>query len=143
MRTASFSRGCAPSPTVLDAPLIAAIPVYVYDVNLGDEVEIVETAEELLVATRVTSDAGRFTFRVWFPDVFPGIDGAAPDERWKALQVDLEPYGCWFDMYTSQLIAVSAEADVAAGVADFLAAGEDAGRFMYETGRTASPYEAT
>lgn len=123
--------------------LIAAIPVYVYDVNLGDEVEVVETDEELLVATRVTSDAGRFTFRVWFADVFPGVDAAVLDERWKTLQIDLVPFGCWFDMYSAQLIAVSAEPDVAADVARYLAAGEAAGRFVYETGRTTSPGEAT
>jgi hypothetical protein len=121
--------------------VIAAIPVYIYNVNLGDEVEFVASAEGPLVATRVTRDAGRLTYRVWFADLFPGVEGAAPDERWKSLQIDLERFGCWFDMYSPQLIAVSAEPDVAAAVADYLAEGEAAGRFVYETGRTASPDE--
>lgn len=131
------AEGLLAAPVGPNRAVLTAIPVYVYDVNLGDEVEFVPAEDGRLMATRVTRDAGRFTFRVWFSDAFPGAEGAAPDERWKALQADLEPYGCWFDMYSPQLIAVSAEADVAAEISDFLAKGEAAGRFVYETGRTA------
>jgi hypothetical protein len=130
------AEGLLAEPAGPDRAVIAAIPVYIYDVNLGDEVEFATSSEGDLVATRVIRDAGRLTFRVWFTDLFPGLEGAAPDERWKALQVDLEPFGCWFDMYSPQLIAVSAEPDVAGYVVDFLAAGEAAGRFVYETGRS-------
>ena len=136
------AEGLLAEPAGPDRAVIASIPVYIYNVNLGDEVEFVSSSEGPLVAIRVTGDAGRHTFRVWFADLFPGVEGAAPDERWKSLQIDLEPFGCWFDMYSPQLIALSAEPDVAMAVADYLAQGEEAGRFVYEIGRTASPGEA-
>jgi hypothetical protein len=111
--------------------VIAAVPVFAYDLNLGDEVEVVASEEGPLVAVRPLRDAGRFTFRVWFPD-WPDLE---QDERWKDLQVELERFGCWFDVYSPRLVAVSAEPQVAQAVADFLVAGERSGRFIYETGR--------
>lgn len=117
-----------------DLAVIAAVPVFAYDLNLGDEVEVAGSAEGPLVAARPLRDAGRFTFRVLFPDV------DAPDDRsWVALQQDLEPFGCWFDVYAPQLVAVSADAAVAQQVADFLADEQRAGRWVYETGRSVLP----
>ncbi|MCW2742235.1 MAG: hypothetical protein JWR45_2657 [Blastococcus sp.] len=111
--------------------VIAAVPVFAYDLNLGDQVEVVTSAEGPLVAVRPLQDAGRYTFRVWFPD-WPDLE---QDERWKGLQVELEPFGCWFDVYSPRLVAVSADPDEARAVTDVLDAGERAGRFIYETGR--------
>jgi hypothetical protein len=68
---------------------------------------------------------------VWFAD-WPDLQ---QDERWKDLQIELERFGCWFDVYSPRLVAVSADPGVAQEVADFLDAGEKAGRFIYETGR--------
>lgn len=126
--------GLLTRPTAPDRAVVVAVPVFAYDVNLGDELEVVASAEGPLVATRVVRDAGRFTFRVLFPE----MEQLADDERWKELQVDLEPYGCWFDVYSRTFIAVSAEPEVAQAVADFLSASEQAGRLQYETGRSAS-----
>ena len=121
-------------PSAPGRAVLAAVPVFAYDLNLGDEVEVVATAEGPLVAVRPVWDAGRFTFRVLFPDADdPG------DRSWVALQQDLEPYGCWFDVYSRQLVGVSAEPDVAQDVADFLAEGMHAGRWQYETGRLTLP----
>jgi hypothetical protein len=117
-----------------DLAVIAAVPVFTYDLNLGDEVEVVASAEGPLVAVRPVHDAGRFTFRVLFPEAHD------PEDRsWVALQQDLEPFGCWFDVYSPQLVAVSAEAEVAQAVADFLADEQRAGRWVYETGRSVVP----
>lgn len=117
-----------------DLAVIAAVPVFAYDLNLGDEVEVAGSAEGPLVAVRPLHDAGRFTFRV----LFPHADD--PDDRsWVALQQELEPFGCWFDVYTPQLVAVSADAAVAQEVADHLAEEQRAGRWVYETGRSVLP----
>lgn len=112
--------------------VVAAVPAFAYDVNLGDEVEVVASAEGPLVATRVVRDAGQFTFRVLFPPIEPDAD----DERWRDLQMDLEPYGCWFDVYSRTFLAISAEPGVAQAIAGLLADAEHAGRLQYETGRT-------
>ena len=117
-----------------DRAVIAAVPVFAYDLNLGDEVEVVASAEGPLVAVRPVWDAGRFTFRVLFPDA-----DDPRDRQWVALQQELEPYGCWFDVFSPHLVAVSAEPDVAQDVADHLAEGQHAGRWQYETGRLALP----
>jgi hypothetical protein len=85
------------------------------------------------VAVRPLYDAGRFTFRVLFPDA------QDEDRSWVALQQDLEAFGCWFDVYSPQLVAVSAEPEVAQAVADFLADEQRAGRWIYETGRSVLP----
>ena len=123
--------GLAAQPSGEGRAVVVAVPVFAYDLNLGDEVEVVESAEGPLVAVRPLQDAGRFTFRVWFPD-WPDL---AKDERWKDLQVEFERFGCWFDVYSPRLVAVSADADVAQAVADALDVGERTGRFIYETGR--------
>jgi hypothetical protein len=115
--------------------VVAAVPAFAYDVNLGDEVRVMASAEGALVAVGVVRDAGRFTFRVWFPE----WERSSADERWKDLQVDLERFECWFDVYSPQLIAVSVEADDAQAVADFLDHKERAGMLQYETGRRRSP----
>ena len=88
----------APLTPQPDLAVIAAVPVFAYDLNLGDEVEVVASAEGPLVAVRPVHDAGRFTFRVLFPDA---VD---PDDRsWLTLQRDLEPFGCWFDVYSTPI----------------------------------------
>jgi Domain of unknown function (DUF4265) len=125
--------GLLTRPSGPDRAVVVAVPVFAHDVNLGDEVEVVASAEGPLVGTRVVRDAGQFTFRV----LFPVRERLEDDERWRELQVDLEPYGCWFDVYSRTFIAVSAEPGVAHAVADFLSESEQAGRLQYETGRSA------
>ena len=114
--------------------VLAAVPVFAYDLNLGDEVEVVATAEGPLVAVRRLHDAGAATFRVWFPD-WPDLER---DDRVAELQRELARFGCWFDVWSPSLVAVSAEPDVAPDVADHLAEQERAGRFIFEPGRTGS-----
>jgi hypothetical protein len=113
--------------------VIAAVPVFAYDVDLGDEVEVVASSEGPLVGVRVLRDSGRFTFRVSLNGRQPSPDG------WHGLQRELEPYGCWFDVWSPTLIAISADAAVARAVADHLYAQQLAGRFIYETGHQSKP----
>lgn len=111
--------------------VLAAVPVFAYDLHLGDEVEVVATVEGPLVAVRPLRDAGRHTYRVWFPD-WPDLER---DERAQELQAELARFGCWFDVYSPRLVAVSAEPDVAGAVAEHLDEQERTGRFIYEVGR--------
>lgn len=115
--------------------VLVAVPVFAYDLALGDEVEVVATAEGPLVAIRRVRDTGRTTFRVWLPD-WPDLER---DDRVTELQRELARYGCWFDVWSPNLVAVSADPDVAAAVADHLAEQERAGRFIFEPGRPGAP----
>lgn len=135
-----------------DRAVVAGIPVFSYDLNLGDEVELLE-AEGSLVATGLLTQSGNHTYRVWFderkqedqagskvPSIPEQRDGMVDerwvDERWLELQREMEQFGCWFDVYNPHLIAVSARAEQASAVAGFLSEGERAHRFGYEMGRT-------
>ncbi|NEK87839.1 DUF4265 domain-containing protein [Blastococcus saxobsidens] len=115
--------------------VLVAVPVFAYDLALGDEVEVVATAEGPLVVVRRLQDAGRATFRVWFPD-WPDLER---DDRAAELQRELGRFGCWFDVYSPSLVAVSAEPDAVQAVADHLAEQERAGRFIFEPGRPSAP----
>ena len=86
---------------------IAAVPFWVYDLNVADEVEIVPSAEGPLVATRLVLDAGNVTFRVVFQD----------DDQWERLMRDLEQHHCWFDVRSPRLVALSAPPTTATAVA--------------------------
>ena len=108
---------------------LVSIPAFAYGVSLGDEVEVVASAEGGLVATGRVGQARARTYRVWLPD----WTGDGPDERWRDLQVELEPFGCWFDVFSPRLTAIAVEHSVAHGVEDWLARGEGSGRFEFET----------
>src|SRR3954454_21224800 len=114
-----------------DRVRICAVPLFAYDVNLDDEVEVTGRAGAP-VAVRVVTDAGNVTFRVRFD----ATDTTGPDERWRRLVADLEAYECWFDVYSPTFLALSAPPQHAQAVADHLADGEDRGELQYETGRT-------
>ena len=49
-----------------DRARVCAVPFWVYDLNLGDEVRIVTSAEGALIATESIHDSGNYTFRVSF-----------------------------------------------------------------------------
>jgi hypothetical protein len=113
-----------------DRVRISGVPYWIYDVNLGDEFRVVESAEGALVAEERTHESSSYTFRVIF-------DRADPDDdRWRQLMSGLAPYDCWFDVRTPRFLAISAPAEHAQAVADLLAAREQSGELQYETGRT-------
>lgn len=99
-----------------DTAEVVGIPVFVYDVNLGDVVRTVASADGAAVVSELVADAGNYTFRVFFEDE------AASGEQWKPLMIDLEKFGCWFDTFSENLIAVSVDAENSQAVADYLAA---------------------
>lgn len=111
-----------------DVARVAAVPVYAYGVALGDEVRFEESEEGASVATGLVRSAGNRTFRV----LFPLHEAPEPDERWRSLLTDLEPHGCWLDVYSPQLVAVSAEAETADGVEAYLREREERGELAFE-----------
>lgn len=113
-----------------DTAEVVGVPVFAYDVNLGDVVRTVTSAEGAAVVTAVVTAAGSYTFRVFFEDE------AAPGEHWKPLMLDLERFGCWFDTFSENLIAISVDAENSQAVADYLSAREASGELKYETGRS-------
>ena len=110
-----------------DLARVMAVPVFAYGVGLGDEVRVRagDNAAEALVRS-----AGNRTFRV----ILPLQAAPDPDERWRTLLADLEPHGCWLDVYSPQLVAVSAAAEIADAVAGYLAAREERGELAFEAG---------
>ncbi|HTN25602.1 MAG TPA: DUF4265 domain-containing protein [Solirubrobacteraceae bacterium] len=110
---------------------MCAVPFWVYDLNLGDEVAVMDSAEGAAVVTAVVVDGGNYTFRVRFEDA------ADDDVRWRDLMVDLEPFDCWFDVRSPTFVALSAPSAHAQAVADYLADREQHGELLFETGRSA------
>jgi hypothetical protein len=112
---------------------ICAVPFWVYDLDLGDEVTLMDSAEGAPVVTGVVLDGGNYTFRVRFEHA------ADDDVRWRGLMVELEPFDCWFDVRSPGFLAVSAPPAHAQAVADHLDDRERRGDLLFETGRSAPP----
>jgi uncharacterized protein DUF4265 len=113
-----------------DRVRLSGVPYWVRDLNLGDEVRVVESADGAIVAEERVHDSTNYTFRV----VFDGAD--ADDDRWRRLMSDLTSLDCWFDVRTPGFLAISVAAEDAHAVADYLAARERSEELHYETGRT-------
>ena len=114
-----------------DRARVCAVPVFAYGVNLGDEVRL-EERHDAVVAVAPLRDAGNHTFRV----MFPAHGVREPDERWRDLLSDLAPYGCWLDVYSPQLVAVSAAPSTAGDVSSYLRDREERGGLAFEASRT-------
>jgi hypothetical protein len=111
-----------------DTVEVRAVPLFAYDVNYGDELSVVVSAEGLLVATGIAKDSGNYTFRVWLP-------ASATDSGVQEVANEFGPLGCLIEPYGTRLIGLSSGPAEAQAVADALHAGEESGRFLYETGR--------
>lgn len=116
-----------------DRAVVCAVPFWLYDVNLGDEVVLRQRPDGADVADAVVRDGGNYTFRVAFSDA------RDDDDRWRRLMVDLATWDCWFDVRGPAYVAISVPAAHAQAVADLLAAREAAGELVYETGRSTPP----
>jgi hypothetical protein len=128
-----FWEGLLAKRTGSDRARVCGVPFWVYDVNLGDEVSLVDSAEGAPVADGIVIDAGNFTFRIIFHEA------DASDGRWQELMVEFERYDCWFDVHSPGLVGVSAPQGHARSVADLLSAKERSGELQYETGRSRPP----
>ena len=113
-----------------DRARICAVPFWVYNLNLADEVRTIRSREETLVAAEPIRDSGNYTYRVFF------TSEEADDVSWRELQRDFERFDCWFDVRTRRLTAISYPPGNAQAVADYLMAQQQAGDLHYETGRT-------
>jgi hypothetical protein len=115
-----------------DRARLAAVPYWVYDLSYGDDVILEDQSEGDPVGAGVGKASGNATFRVVF-------DGAGKDDdRWVSVMVDLERFGCWFDVRGPGFMAISADRGHAGDVADYLAEREeDEGDLRFETGRSA------
>jgi hypothetical protein len=109
---------------------VVGIPVFAYDLNLGDVVRVIRSAEGAPVISELITRSSNSTFRALFDrELHVG-------EHWKRLMEDLEPFGCWFDTWSETLVAISVAATNARSVADCLKIKESAAELKYETGRT-------
>ncbi len=109
---------------------LVGIPVFAYDLHLGDLVSVLRSAEGADVISGVVADRGNFTFRVLFERE------SRQGENWRRLMEELEPFGCWFDTWSETLIAISADEPNSQLVADYLTARQARGELTYETGRS-------
>jgi hypothetical protein len=107
---------------------VLAVPAYLYDVNFGDRVNVMRSAENALVATGVERDALNFTFRV----LLKSDDLNA----WQPLVSELAEQGCLLDFISPRFFAISCGESHAQEVANRLFALERDGVLHYETGRT-------
>jgi Domain of unknown function (DUF4265) len=104
---------------------LCCIPFFLYDVALGD---VVETDVDYRLS-RVVESSGRFVFRVWFGESFHPRQEIADE---------LVASGALVEWSSMNMFAVdAADADHAQRIADVLFAHEQAGRLVYETGRSA------
>lgn len=110
---------------------ILGVPAYAFDLNLGDRVTVVRSAEGPFVATGIAHDAGNITFRYYFLD---SEDGTA----WYPMAQEFAAMGCLIDVLTPSLTALSCVPEASQSVADKLARLEEQGVLQYETGRTNS-----
>lgn len=110
---------------------LRAVPLFAYDVNYGDEVTVVASGEGVLVATGISRVAGSHTFRVWLED--------GSDEMLRDTVTRFGRMGCLIEGYSDRLLGLSCGPDAASAVAAALNAGEQEGRFVYETGRQRTP----
>lgn len=111
-----------------DRVIVRAVPLFAYDVNYGDELSVVASAEGPLVATGIANDAGNYTFRVWMRE-------DAGDDEFRDVVTQFGALGCLIEGYSDRLIGLSCSPINAHDVADALEMAGQAGRFTYETGR--------
>jgi hypothetical protein len=103
---------------------LCCIPFFAYDLALGD---VVETDNTYMVR-RVSTESGRYVFRVHFGD--------SPYPR-DEIACELTARGALLEPSSTNLLAVDARDRVhAERVAAFLQEQEDLGRLIYETGRS-------
>lgn len=108
---------------------VCCIPYFLYDVALGDTVETAPQGGRQYVLGRVLNRSGRYVFRAYFE---------RPQYRYRDATVEgVQALGAQIEWSSPSLLAVDVDGPSAQKVADYLQEQEDAGRLMYETGKTA------
>jgi hypothetical protein len=108
---------------------VLGVPAYVYDLNLGDRVTVVRSAEGPFVATGIAHDAGNDTFRFYLLD-------ADDETSWYPLARELAIMGCLIDVLTPRFTVVSCVPEASPSVVARLAELREEGILEYEIGRT-------
>lgn len=107
---------------------ICCIPFFVYDLALGDIVRTAAKNGKKYIVDEVLRESGHFTFRVSLSQ-----SGLSRDD----LAARLVEMGALTERSSRTMLAVdSPDAEHAQRIADFLHSEEQAGRLIYETGRT-------
>lgn len=110
---------------------ICCIPFLLYDVSLGDIVEVGPHAGRNYMVRAVTNASGRFTFRVWFGNARNGGDR----ER---IVAELSTIASEVEWSSLNLLAVdAADVEVAHRVSEFLVGYQESGDLLFENGWTA------
>jgi hypothetical protein len=105
---------------------LCCIPFFLYDVALGDTLEV----DADLIFQRVAERSGRYVFRAYF-----GRSTYAAD----AVEKDLTELGALYEWSSDILLAIDArDADHAQRVADYLQDLQNRGDVMFETGKMLS-----
>lgn len=106
---------------------LRSVPAFAYNLDFGDHLSVIASAEGPLVCTRIVHKSDQWTFRVWLAD---------PDkERWQHIANSYAQMGSYIDVLSSQLLAISCHETLAKQIAAKLASDERAGILMHETGR--------
>ena len=107
---------------------LCCIPFFAHDLALGDVVRTETRGDQTRLIAEVARPSGRWTFRLWL--------GKSNEDR-LVVEAEMINLGALTEWSSENLLAVDAlDATQAQALADVLAAGEYAGRWMYETGRS-------
>jgi uncharacterized protein DUF4265 len=107
---------------------VCCIPFFAYDIALGDVVLTVPKDDCKYMVDRVVEPSGRYVLRVWFGD------SSYPRDE---VSDTVQELGSVIEWSSRNLLAIDAvDAEHAQRVADFLAECEEAGKLVYETGRS-------
>lgn len=106
---------------------LRAVPLFAYDLNYGDEVSVIPSAEGPLVAAAVLQDGGQHTFRVWLGDK---SRTALPE-----VVTEFGRLSCLIEGYSERLLGLSCGPGQVQIVESALQRAEADGRFAYERGR--------
>ncbi|ASN19879.1 DUF4265 domain-containing protein [Arthrobacter sp. YN] len=110
---------------------VLAVPAFLYDINFGDRVNVMRSAEDAVVATGLDHDASNFTFRIMLKTDDP--------DAWQPLATELAQLGCILDVMSPRFFAVSCNEALSQVVADKLFTLQNNDELHYETGRTKLP----
>ncbi|TFC06533.1 DUF4265 domain-containing protein [Cryobacterium sp. MDB2-33-2] len=107
---------------------LRAVPAFACNLNFGDRLSTVKSAEGSLVCTGIVQPSDQWTYRVWLSD--------EASATWHLVAENYARAGCLVDVMSQHLIAISCDYEVARIIADKLAADERTGILTYETGRS-------
>jgi hypothetical protein len=107
--------------------ILCCIPFFVYDLALGDEIEV----DADFIFQRVVRRAGQVTFRVWF--------GGQDSGKKQELVEEMKAISSLMEWSSENLLALSVPEAEAQLLADYLQSREQQKLLQYETGQSGTP----